>query len=299
MSTLVRDLQCRPDISRSRWDQKTFDGRFKHFFAVTNPMNLVWAFVWGSDECRTIVQNYRKGIIPADLTVNQLWRYKHVCDSAFHPETGEKLFVLGRMSSKTYNAGVNYSNRAGENAPTGQRLFGAYLCATGGAVGSALALESWAKNRPPLVTRLIPFVSVALANMINIPIIRANEFTHGITVETESGEKLGKSTYVSRHAISMVVVSRISISIPCLVIVPICMQRISQQQWAVAVKRPGIAALVQTVLTGFMLTFTTPLGCAIFAQRSEAEVDRLEEPLRQQISSRPNAPKVVYYNKGL
>ena len=55
MSTLVRELQCRPDISRPRWDQNTFDGRFRHFFAVTNPMNMRFS----DSDARTIVHNYR------------------------------------------------------------------------------------------------------------------------------------------------------------------------------------------------------------------------------------------------
>lgn len=46
---------------------------------------------------------------------------------------------------KSYNAIVNYTNRAGENAPSGPRLLVAYICATGGAVGTALVLKSWAE----------------------------------------------------------------------------------------------------------------------------------------------------------
>ena len=46
---------------------------------------------------------------------------------------------------------------------------------------------------PPLIGRFVPFVAVAVANAINIPLMRQRELRYGIPVVDEEDERLGMS----------------------------------------------------------------------------------------------------------
>jgi len=40
----------------------------------------------------------RQGETTTKVSVNELWHAKHLVDSAFHPDTGERMNIFGRMS---------------------------------------------------------------------------------------------------------------------------------------------------------------------------------------------------------
>lgn len=148
------------DIERPRYDQSTYIGRAKHFFIITNPLNL-FACPKTLEKAKETVTKYRQaetvyfssqiiekyfrhGEVDQEcLTEDELWRAKQLYDSAYHPDTGEKMFIIGRMSAQvpmntaitggmmifykttpavifwqwlnqSFNAIVNYTNRAGE-----------------------------------------------------------------------------------------------------------------------------------------------------------------------------------------
>lgn len=44
---------------------------------------------------------FRKGYrIPDGLTLDDVYKAKDIVDSAYHPETGEKMIIFGRMSAQ-------------------------------------------------------------------------------------------------------------------------------------------------------------------------------------------------------
>ena len=43
---------------------------------------------------------FRNGEEPTETSDEDIWHAKKVYESAFHPETGDKMFIVGRMSAQ-------------------------------------------------------------------------------------------------------------------------------------------------------------------------------------------------------
>jgi len=194
----------RINIEQPRYDQSTFEGRAKHFFITTNPLNVLKTDE-ELDRAKMIVDAFRAGKEDPSWTEDEIWEAKQLYDSAFHPQTGEKVFLLGRMSfqvpgnmtitgfmltfykstpavifwqtvNQTFNAIVNYSNRNASAGVSNEQLGTAYVAATSASVATALAFNKMVASSPTLaagiVGRLVPLVAVAAANCVNIPLMR-------------------------------------------------------------------------------------------------------------------------------
>lgn len=276
---------------------------------------------------QTIVERYRSGDPCKDLSDDQLWEAKNVYDSAFHPDTGEKMTLLGRMSfqvpgnmvitgamitfyqstpavlfwqwiNQSFNATVNYTNRSGDSPISVNRLGTSYVLATTGAIATALVINKQVKRFPPIVGRFVPFVAVAAANCINIPCMRSSELTEGLTVLDEDDNVLGKSPAAARTAITQVVMSRVFMASPGMLIPPFVMNALEKR--GVLRRMPWISAPLQIALCGFILTFATPMCCALFPQKSSIAFSSLEPELQKEIVAKSGAPlNRVYFNKGL
>jgi len=206
--------------------------------------------------------------------------------------------VFWQWCNQSFNAVVNYTNRSGSNPIGVDQLGKSYVFATGGALVTALGLNAAVKSMPPLIGRFVPIVAVSAANSINIPMMRKRELDDGISVLDASGTSLGESRIAARTAITQVVASRIGMAMPGMTLTPFLMNWLDTKAWWKP-RAHLLSAPLQTVLIGVILTFATPMCCALFPQMSSIDVAKLEPELQAKINSRPNAPKVVYYNKGL
>lgn len=322
-------MSSRIDIDSPRYDQSTFEGRARHFFITTNPLNVL-----ASDEelerARSIVEAYRQGTEDKSLTEDQIWEAKQLYDSAFHPQTGEKLFLLGRMSfqvpgnmlitgsmmtfykstsavifwqtvNQTFNAIVNYTNRNASAGVTNEQLGTAYVAATSASVAVALAFNKLLALNPALsagiLGRLVPMVAVAAANCVNIPLMRQQEIKTGIAIETEDGVYAGKSGVAASNAIAQVVPSRVGMAAPAMFVPPLIMNRL--EKTAAFIKNPWLKAPATVLLTGMCLTFSTPLCCALFPQRAAIKLDALEPDLQASLREKFPNTTTFFYNKGL
>lgn len=317
----------RINLDVPRWDQSTYIGRAKHFFVTTNPLNLL-ATSQELEASKKLVNEYKEGKEPAGTTEDQVWRAKVLYDSAYHPDTGEKMFLPGRMSAQvpfnmaitgfmltfyktapavifwqwsnqTFNAVVNYTN---SNKTSGvdeseqmKQLGKSYMIATGSATFTALGLNKVIHKFPQILARFVPFAAVAAANCLNIPFMRSQELMNGIAVYSKDGEKVGESKKAARNAISQVVFSRIVMACPSMILSPLLMSRLEKTQ--LLKKYPRLSAPIQIVFVGFLLSFATPLCCAIFPQQSSIAVSHAEPEIKEKAEKMGLTR--VYFNKGL
>lgn len=301
------------DLSKPRYDQNTFEGRAKHFFIVTNPLNVL-ATDAELEKAKEIVTAWKEDKLSASLSDDEIWAAKNLYDSAYQPETGEKLFILGRMSfqvpgnmtitgsmmtfykstpavifwqfaNQSFNAIVNYSNRNASAGVTNEQLGTAYVLATSASVATALGFNRVISSSPALssgiIGRFVPLVAVAAANCVNIPLMRQQELKKGITITTPDGQDAGLSVNAAQHAIAQVVPSRIGMAAPAMFIPPVIMSRL--ERTSTFIKNPWLKAPATVLLTGLCLTFSTPLCCALFPQQASISLDQLE-PSVQSVS---------------
>lgn len=321
----------RINLDVPRYDQSQLIGRLRHFFGITD-----WRLCFKTDreleEVRELLERYRQGQEPPGTTEEKIWYAKRVYESAFHPDTGDKQNVIGRMSfqvpggmiltgamltfykstsavvfwqwaNQSFNALVNFTNRNAKSPLSETQLAVAYVSATGAALATALGLKSFLAGRAStLLQRYVPFAAVAAANCINIPLMRQNELANGIVVCDEDGNELANSRIAAVKGISQVVFSRIFMAAPGMTLLPVIMEKLEKRRFFI--KNPRLNAPFQGVACGVILTFMTPAACALFNQKcaiSTSTLAQLEPDAFATLKTKcsEGVPQSVYFNKGL
>ncbi|KAJ3619774.1 hypothetical protein MTP99_005430 [Tenebrio molitor] len=318
-------------IDEPLWDQSTFVGRFKHFLWVTDPRSCVVSEET-LDNAKILVEQYRKGKEPPGTSVEQVIYAKKLYESAFHPDSGEKQNVFGRMSfqvpggmavtgamlqwyrtapavvfwqwvNQSFNALVNYTNRNANSPTTTKQLVVAYVSATGSAMITALGCKSyWTKRASPFVQRYVPFAAVAAANFVNIPLMRQNELLHGIDCSDANGNIVCQSRLAAVKGIFQVTISRIVMCAPGMLILPVIMERLEKYRWMQRIK--VLHGPIQVLAVGCFLSFMVPTACGLFPQRcsmKSSTIEWLEPEEYKKLKTKcgTNIPELVYFNKGL
>ncbi|XP_065071409.1 sideroflexin-2-like isoform X2 [Rhopilema esculentum] len=316
----------RIDVDLPKWDQSTFLGRLKHFFSITDPRTALCSET-DLDNASKLLSQYRIGTEPPGTTEEQIRYAQKLYLSAFHPDTGDKMNVVGRMSfqvpggmlitgcllqfyktvpqvvfwqwvNQSFNAFVNYTNRNAKSDVTNKQIGVAYASATTTATIVSVALNSLTRAAPPLIARFVPFAAVASANCVNIPLMRQRELTNGIAVYDENGEFIGHSKRAAVKGITQVVTSRITMAAPGMLIIPIIMEKLEKYRFMQRIRI--LHAPIQILMCGVSLVFMVPIGCAMFPQKCSLSVDHLEPEMRLIFEEKTGHKHgKVFFNKGL
>lgn len=157
-----------------------------------------------------------------------------------------------------------------------------------------------------ILGRLVPFAAVATAGALNVFLMRGEEIRKGIDVfpvlnaeEQAAREKLGdaapevqslgKSKKAATIAVGETAISRVLNSSPIMVIPPLVLVKLQQQNWLK--QRPR---LVLPVNLGLILTtslFALPLALGAFPSRQAIISDSLEEEF--------HGKGMVEFNRGM
>ena len=86
------------DLDQPRYDQTTYWGRAQHYFHTTSPANL-FVSTERLHQYKLLLDQHRAGDLPG-VGREELWRARTVCQSAFHPDTGDLMFLPGRMAAQ-------------------------------------------------------------------------------------------------------------------------------------------------------------------------------------------------------
>ncbi|UZJ51788.1 hypothetical protein CBS101457_001108 [Exobasidium rhododendri] len=324
------------DISKGRFDLSTFSGRLQHFYTTTSPLTLFA----GSQKLKES-QEYVKSVeanFPRDKSkaylvtqgeAEKYWKAQQLVQSSVHPDTGEviplpfrmsafvptNLLVVGGMLSpnntlaavifwqwvnQSLNVAVNYSN-ANKSVPMDMKEVGiAYSAATLSAVGIAVGLTRLVPAGT-LISRFVPFVSVASAGCVNVSFMRWKEIRDGVSLfkRDEHGDKVkvGDSQIAGRRAVGMTAASRVMTNIPTMILPPLALLYLQKRR--IVPQRGPWSRAADLGLIGVSLFAFLPPAIAFFPQTATIPASKVEAAYQSVKDDSGKAVETFEFNKGL
>ncbi|KAL3863799.1 hypothetical protein ACJMK2_005532 [Sinanodonta woodiana] len=314
-------------LKKSRFDQSTFFGRWRHFLDVIDPRTLFTTEHQLKDAIQ-LLDAFKSKQLPPGTTNEQLWNAQKIKQAIIHPDTGEKVFMPFRMSgfvpfgtvtvvgmllpnpsfksmifwqwmNQTHNACVNYANRNATKPTPTSRFIAGYVGAVTSAVSIAVGLSVFIKRANKLnpatrmlIQRFVPFPAVASANICNVLLMRNSELIEGIEVVDQYERVVGTSKIAARRAIKETALTRVFLPAPLLVIPPIIMTMLEKTKFLK--RNPRMHLPVNAAVCCLVFGMALPIAIALFPQYTKVSVNELE-PEFQKLT----IEECLYYNKGL
>ncbi|EZA62503.1 Sideroflexin-1 [Ooceraea biroi] len=249
-------------------------------------------------EAKKLCEDYKAGKEPEDLQKKDIIYAKQLGDSAFHPDNGELMHVVGRMSfqlpgsvalttamltfykstcsvivcqliNQGFNAFVNYTNRnaMSDDPQDTSAIQQAFVFATAASCAAALGFRNLLSGRGTLLARFAPFCAVAVGNVVNLPLMRQREITRGIPVFVKNDDEvcIMKSQVAAVKGISECILTRIIIAAPGMLMIPVLTQQMRSHCFYQL--RPWLVLPVEISLCTLCLLIMIPSALAIFPQK--------------------------------
>ncbi|XP_033231897.1 sideroflexin-2-like [Belonocnema kinseyi] len=285
------------DVDKPLWDQETYLGRLRHFAFITDIRTVIVP----SEkllEAKQLLAEYKTGNVDPSITREDIIYAKKLHDSSFHPDNGELMTAIGRMSfqvpgnviltgsmltfyksklavvgwqliNQSFNAIVNFTNRNAKSDTEGDDniIKQAYVGATFASCGAALTFKQLFANKGPLLARVVPFFAVAIGNMVNLPIMRQREITRGIPVSMKNSPEnpIIESRIAAVKGISECVMTRIAMAAPGMLGIPVLTNWTKKYCFYQA--RPWLSVPTEITILALLLLILVPTCLAIYPQR--------------------------------
>lgn len=331
-----------PDLSGPRFPQDSFSGRLSHFWNVISPRNFC-----PSEQklagARELIDKYTKEqpggkagerAALSDGEVDALWNAKYLLDATYHPDTGELVNPVGRMSShipvctlvcgcmlyfrhtlpallfwqwanQSVNSLVTYCNRNGTVPLSYQDMATSYSLATGSSWALATGLHFGIPAHWQLTQRLIPFIAGCGPQALNVGFMRQKELREGLAlfedrdlqkkVATKGDQDSGFHTPAQRACLQTWGV-RVAIAGPSLGGTALVMNFLEKTRFV-----KGHAARLTLPLTmgvyGAILCQSVPFGLSIWPQTADIQTSALSASERARLSD--ETERSLFFNKGL